>query len=113
MRTRPPLRDGDHQSADRVDVVALILAHAHLDRVALAAFAEAGDLVFAADHQPQRAGQVGDADAKVGGALPVHRDANFRVAEIDPRLDVDELRQRVQPLVQLDGIGAEPDRSGP
>ena len=96
-----------HQPADRLDVVALVLAHPDLDRIALAALAVAGDLVLAADHQPQRAGQVGDPHAEVRGPLPIDRHPQLRVAQVDARLDVDELRQCLQPLVQPQRVAAQ------
>ena len=107
MRTRLPVADATIRPPTASTSLRWSSRTRIFTGIAFAALAEAGDLVLAADHQPQRAGKIADADAEVRRALPVHRDADLRVAEVDAGLHVDELRQRPQSLVQLHRIGAE------
>ena len=66
MRTGWPVVEGTVSLPTDVDVAALALEHADLDRVLLAGFAIRRDLVVAGDHQPERVADRRHAHAEVG-----------------------------------------------
>ncbi len=73
--------------------------------------AEAGDLLIAADHQPQGRGDVLRLDAEIGGAGAIDARAQLRLVQLQRRLGVDDAevfglgRQRLGVLGQLFELG--------
>ena len=95
-------------------VATLSLVQHNLDRILLARFTVGRDLVFAAHHQANGAGDVGGAHAQFRGASAVERDAQFRVGEKEGRFGTDDAGQRAdfiarfaRQFAQLVEFGAE------
>ena len=75
-----PFADGTVRRPISLDVAALVLEHADLDRVLLLPFLEEGDLIVARHRQPQRVADRRHPHAEVGGALAIDGDVDLRVA---------------------------------
>ena len=84
------LRRGNQQAAECCRIVPLSGQQAHRHRVLLRSFLERGDLIFARHQQPNRAGDVGHANAEVRRELAVDVDLQLRIVQVQVRLDVCE-----------------------
>ena len=70
-------------------IITLVLAQTHCNHVLLGILFESGDLIFTRHQQPNRAGNIGDANTKVGrqGTVNVHLQLRIVQAEVHAQVD--------------------------